>query len=561
MKKRWVGITIGVSLLLAVLAVGAILPTAAETPGDGQPSVAASSPASIDSGIAQTRNRAEVEFTGGAVEEEAGDITEVTVSVRNTRTAYLVVGGPGVGFLDVVELNDRNDNGEVTVQINTRYIGLNPNSPGVPSVRSYRATSSGDSVTALRPSDELANPQGQTLSELRSALNIDSTPARPIRAGDYNMFVTTTTDLQRVSGNQLDIVNERDSNTLSLSTPSVGDAESFAAPRGAASSGSLSTVRSLSQRDEIAMGDRVAIRIDVSGVFGHLDAEHRSNVARGIVDNGAEGISLTVEQTNPSANREPITLDLSSQGVDLRLDESNNQIYAVIDTRSVQSSRSIEAGQNYRAEFRLRGVSSEETRYDVRSDANNNRAHRGYPYLQPGQTRTASTTFQLRDRNVRVNNLVSNQLELPAEERVTISGTTNIAPQSSLQIRTRGTSGTDLLETTTATVRSDGTWQTQQDFSGLTTDDTFQSVIRDETGVLRTVDGSIVEDPPETEPEDDAVDESDDDTDDTADDSSTADDSTDEDDETDDSATLGAVVPIVALLMVTVLLAARRSQY
>ncbi|MES3517546.1 MAG: hypothetical protein PPP58_07790, partial [Natronomonas sp.] len=357
------------------------------------------------------QSRADADIRTGVVEEEAGDIAEMTVRMSNTRTAYLVIGGPEANFLDVIELNDRNGDGQVRVQMNTRYMGLNPDDPGVPSaVRPYRAASSGDRITVYRPGDRLSNEQGQTLSQLRSALNIDASLARPIRAADYDVAVATSDDIRRASGNQLNVVNERDSGTLSLSTPSLDDAETFAAPRGAATSGDLQTVRDLSQRDEIAIEDRVAVRIDVSGIFGHLDAEHSGNLARGLVDNRAEGVEFRVEQVDPPGNREPISFDLGGPGVDIRLDEANNHLYAVIDTRNVRTSRSLQTGETYRATFRLQGVDRNENRYDVRTSARDNRAHRGYPYLQPGQTRTVETTFRLSERRASFDGLVNNRL-------------------------------------------------------------------------------------------------------------------------------------------------------
>ncbi|MES3517361.1 MAG: PGF-CTERM sorting domain-containing protein, partial [Natronomonas sp.] len=288
----------------------------------------------------------------------------------------------------------------------------------------------------------------------------------------------------------------------SLSTPSLDGAETFAAPRGAATSGDLATVRDLAQRDEIAIEDRVVVRLDVSGVFGHLDAEHSGNLARGLVENRAEGIDLRVRQVDPAGNREPISFDLGGPGVDIRLDEANNHIYAVIDTRNVRTSRSLQTGETYRATLRLEGVDRNEARYDVRTAARDNRAHRGYPYLQPGQSRTTETTFRLSERRASFDGLVNNRLELRAGQSVTIAGTTNLAPRSSLQIRTRGTGGAAMLQTTTATVRADGTWRTQHDFSGLTDGQTFRTTIRDTTGEISGVDGTIVaEAEPEPEPE------------------------------------------------------------
>lgn len=427
--------------------------------------------------------RADAEFVDSTVLEDAGDVANTTVTVTNTETAYLVVGDRDSGFVDVVELTDDSGDGRVTVEMNTRYVGLDPDEPGVPSsVRAYRAENPRDSVEALDASEELAS--GRSLGSVRSDLGVGTGLAAPAEPADYPLVAASSSDIV-VSDGRLRIRDERDAGTLVLSAPRLRGIETLAAPSGGAGSGDVGTVRELPATDTVAIGDRLVVRVSVSGVYGHLRAEHDGGID-GVVDNEAEGIDLVVEQTEGSANREPITVALDGPGVRLAVDEPRNELYVVVDTRTAEASRELAPGQSYEARFELRGVDEREEEYSVRRSQ---RARTGFPYLDPGQERIAETSFELVERRASVDGEDGGLTVEPVSD-ARLSGTANLAPGSTLRVRSTTTSGPTRSQTTSATVRANGSWTTRQDFSGAG-GRPITVTVSDSEGTLTRVDGRV----------------------------------------------------------------------
>ena len=83
----------------------------------------------IDTGaVAETplsieRQNISLSFDQSRYTQAAGDRVELTASITDSDNAYLLFGGPDVGVLDILYLEDENDDDEVTVTINTRLLG------------------------------------------------------------------------------------------------------------------------------------------------------------------------------------------------------------------------------------------------------------------------------------------------------------------------------------------------------------------------------------------------------------------------------------------------------
>jgi hypothetical protein len=436
-------------------------------------------------------SRADVEFDRPFLTQQQGDLAVMNVSIDNAETAYLVVGGHDSNFLDIVEVTDGSGDGRVSVRMNTRYMGLDPTDPGVPSgIRPYRATAGRDSVDALRPSDELAS--GTSLGDLRSGIGVSGGLTAPLAVAEYPVVAASTTDIRR-SGNGLDIRDERDRGGLGLESPRLRRIESRTASTGSAGSGGVSAFRSLPRDETIALGDRVVFAIEVSGVSGHLLAEHDGEID-GIVDNDAEGIELTVEQTEGSANREPIEFDLDGRGTALAVDGREDVLYVTVDTRQVDTTRALEAGQVYEATFTLAGVDDGVDRYSVKRTQP---SHTGYPYLAPGEEQRVRTSFEFVERTAAFEDGADELTAEPVSE-AEFAGTTNLAPGSTLLVRTRTTTGRTITQTTTATVTEEGTWATRHDFSDAQAGQRFEISVRDTDGVLATAEGEVVSAPTPT---------------------------------------------------------------
>lgn len=450
------------------------------------------------------QRRADAALVRSQIEEDAGDVAEFTVRLKNTDRAYVVVGGDEAGFLDVVRVSDRTGDGTVTVRMNTRYAGLDPRDPGVPADVDVYSSEPGDNVyvggsedrvTAYDGDDRLAT--GQTLDHLRHDLDVDRGLERPLRAGEYSVSVATSDDVRERRGS-VDVIDERSTGTLSLDDPSLEGVTAGVAPPDGVGSTTAAEVRdATTERKQVALGDRAVFRFDVSGMYGHLEAEHHAS-ASGLIDNADEGIDLVLRRTTPEPDPDEDTVDVTHRSVDVHVDDANDEVVVVLDTRTLQRVHDVAAGQEYRATLTLAAV-AQDSAYDVRSTTAAN--HQGYPYLEPGQSATASTTVELVEPRVQFDGVHDDRLEVRPAPDVRVSGTTNVAPGSELQVRHLASGQNPFQRGSTVTVQTDGSWEATADFSVGALDQRFTTSVRraDETiGAVESVFVAEVSDPDST---------------------------------------------------------------
>lgn len=443
----------------------------------------ARSTTSLDSQSPPTR----IGFVDTTIREDVGDITTFSVRMGRHDTAYVVIGGKSVNFLDVLEIRDTSGDGRVTATMNTRYAGLNPTSPGVPDGVSVYGTTR-DRVVVYGSSSGLEN--GKSLNQLRQELGIDTDGLRrPLQPGSYELSVASSDDL-RISQSNLNVVDERDVATIDLSDRELDGIQSFTAPTAGAGAERLERLRStITVSDQVAIGDRVVLGIEISGIHGYIDEEHDGRITA-LANNAGEGIDLMIEQTNPSANRQPLRIWLRQSGVALVSDASNDTLYVVVDTRNVETPRPLADGQTFRARLRLKGV-EEDRIYNLKSTSS--ASYTGYPFLDPDEIESVSTSFTLRERTVRIDGLINGVLQVQPASNVVVSGTTTLAPGTELQIRHVATGQSPFSKTETVTVRSNRTWRATFDFSDRAIDQRFTTTIRRGGDELTTVDGRVVE--------------------------------------------------------------------
>lgn len=391
--------------------------------------------------------------------EEVGDVVEAQLACTH---CFVVLGGPGQGLLDIVEASDANGDGNVTLLINTRYAGMAVGAEGYPStVRAY--TSPEDNVHRYGPTADLETLQAElnydvtSLNDLRREQGLKpSGRSRPIEPGQYRLTVTSSDFLiDRSSwganpplGGSLVIRDETDVETLTLAPRALESATTLAAPGDDGFEPTVASLRDVAApRNQVALGDRLVFRFDVSGVFGYLGTKS-SHVELLQSDNG-EGIGIRLTR---HSGENPGPVQLGETTARIVTDPAADVIYLVIPTGD--QLRRIGRG-NYRARLTLTGVPG---KYDVYSTG---KGHDGYPYLPPGATEEVTATATLAEPSATITEpAAGSSPRLQVGGTLRIVGNSSVAPTSTL---TAVASSTEFAWETQSTVRveANGTWTTE----------------------------------------------------------------------------------------------------
>ncbi|KYH27798.1 hypothetical protein HAPAU_04690 [Halalkalicoccus paucihalophilus] len=257
---------------------------------------------------------------------------------------------------------------------------------------------------------------------------------------------------------------ETDLATLVLNDGSTGDIDTAVAPAGADISSDVDDLENATTTgSDVADGDQLVIGVDVSGVFGQLAND----------DFDSSDLNLTVEQSNPERYTSANTIE----NFDVVTDADNNRIYFVVDT----TNENIDADQEYDVTF-----SVSEDYVNSYSESNDNNAEE------------AETSFSVTERNIEVTGdfNADGVLQVENDENATVTGESNAAPGTDVQIRLRATGDDPFLMSQTAEVGDEGAIESTFDLSEHEAGQNFTVRMTDNNGeeeVQQQVDATLVE--------------------------------------------------------------------
>ncbi|MDY6819314.1 MAG: hypothetical protein SVG88_11690 [Halobacteriales archaeon] len=382
--------------------------------------------------------------------DEAGDIIPVTV---NCGECYLVVGGTDVGFIDIVRVSDRSGSGSVSFRINTRYLGT-----GNLDIPAY--TSANDTVELLGGNKELTSPKigdESTIAELWRELDVGRR-SQPLESGTVDIRVVSSLNI-RANGGELVIADEQNMATIKLRERSLESIQVSTLPSGSPAVPINRLTNLATKRSEIALGDRLILRIDASGIYGQIDGRY-DNTLRGVTGGGLE---LTIASESRSNE-----ISLADRRSRLITDPAHNRFFVVIDTRFVETDEPLQPGETFQATFSVTGGS--------------------YPYLDRGESERVRTDFTFVEQTASFD---QNTLQVTNALPVSISGTTTVAPRSTIVVKAVAEESNWVKRERTI-VRSDGTWSVPMDFSNAEVGESFTvTVVHDEL-TLAERGGSVV---------------------------------------------------------------------
>lgn len=459
--------------------------------------------AALDSRVITTRQVSveerdmDAEFDQDVYRSPAGDFVTVDVSLDGVDEAYLLVGADAESgdesvnnYLDILRVQ-----GSTTITMNTRLMGTD-----VPTEEAY--LSDGSVSSYLHEGDSrrfeevtFEDADGRTvaddLTEFREELGMTPQP-RPLQAERYRLVVGSDGDVVVRDDDIPDFNQPLARSNVLLTQPEIGEVTTYVAPARSANDidedteirssapADIETLRGLSiQRETVAKGDRLIVEIEATGLYG---ATHWFDDGEAIFEEGVhprrfgdllarhEGVVLDVEQTNGGPNDPLATLGFgsASDGEAFVLPERSGdgdtnddvrieRFYLVVDTRdSGPFTHSVGGGDSFEIEFGYESPPEERYRFQSRplgttpppfAPANDpdERGTEHYPYFADSETTVTETAaFDIEAATVEYDR--TTVLEEPMfrnTTNATLSGTTNVAPATEVDIQLVATNRTD----------------------------------------------------------------------------------------------------------------------
>ncbi|RDZ65365.1 PGF-CTERM sorting domain-containing protein [Haloferax sp. Atlit-12N] len=379
------------------------------------------------------------DFTSSVINEQVGDVAEITVTLDGTDTGTVTIGDYSLGYSANVTVEDGNDDGEVTLLFN---------SYAPKKTSSFDVDDSDDEYTVDDITTEI--PSGETLD-----------------AGDYDLEVATGGEADNVA-------------TLVLEDRSTESVTTWTAPTGADITETEDVYdaienENLTQTDSLANGDVVVTQVSATGLEGAFDASNFDALS------GTQ-FNLTVEQTNPGPNRDAKVLGINSSSATIIADGDNDTYFIVYDLDDVSASRT-----DY--------YDNTSTLYEVEDDDAFNAT---FTVLEDGELaeddESASDEFEVVTPEL---SLDEDEFAVSNAAEQSISGTATVAPGTELTIRVTSDGDTQprFLKTASVYVQADGTFSSAFDFSEQNLNDTFEVTASVDSGTAddATADGTVGE--------------------------------------------------------------------
>jgi len=430
----------------------------------------------------------EASFETSTVQDEVGDVTNITVQVDNTEDAVINVGSQNDdNYVIQGQLEDDDGDGEVTVQFNSYTAGTHTSGYDLDNDGDLDATNvnydesalgfdvtgdgdtddtgtidesdvavGGNTVLSVPGDDDIdVTEEKGSFADGRDFLNEDS-----LEAGSYSINVT--------AGTSPDVTAPDSVGTLRLNENSIEGVQTWAAPSDADITDDDVDVYdrigvNLTQSDDLAAEDVVVHQIQASGVEGAVEYEQEDNGASdttnaflnavdadGDTSNGVKdaGLTLYVNRTDVGANADADTLQLNSSNVDVVEDADNNTYFVAVDTSGVTFSDSgkdliDEEDTSINATFAIKDSSP------VSDDS-----------------ASASALYTTSERNANLNLDADGLVTVSAAAGQEVTGETNVAPGSELEVEMESENDANPFVIRPETeVATDGTYTATADFS------------------------------------------------------------------------------------------------
>lgn len=406
----------------------------------------------VDSDVSQEQlQQADASFGESIVTTTRGNVATIPIGLTDTDTATVTVGSADVNYRSDVTVTDGDGDGRVDLRSNTF-------ATGVADVPTFTVLDGDDAVASVD-----------------TPIAVQS----PLEAGEFSLSIAPGSDPASAEG-----ASETDVGTMIVQDRSTGSITVRTAPGSRAGTiqeaGDVARLRSagsLAPVSTVAAGDLVVHEVDVSGLEGLLAARRPSggdatDAFLAAMETG--DLAFDVEEADESAGPNAAPADLAIDGTTLTVvpDYANGTLYLVYD---LSATNTPEAGDEYRSTFTVMATSG-----------------------LTANPETFDETWTVEDRRIRLD--TSGDLDgdgtrddlLVQPSRVTLTGTSTLAPGSNPTLRIRSIGGiSPFVKTVRVSIRPNGTFAAEMDFSDVPNGTEF--TVSDSGGALEDTDGLVVE--------------------------------------------------------------------
>ena len=541
-------------------------------------------------------------FDTGLSRTGAGDLAEFNLTLEDTDETWVQIGGEDSDFVEVLYLEADDEDEPIEVQYNTRLLG---STDGVDKSDVYDFSNTDSTVSGVYSADgdlTATAPSGTALfgddgeepswdfDEYTNELvdeDANQQLTRPLQSTDYQIAVggTDVNDDEAIfdadPGGEAN--TQLASKSLELTQPEIGDITVHTAPNNNADDTDevSELVDAATPRDEVAIDDQLVVQVEATGIYGAIvagpDADGSNvdsdfdrltdgvdpEVLYNVTELDSEQITFEVAAESATGNQDANEVDIedaSESDVFVILDEANGQFFVVADTSSDDAftQDAPDAEQDFTALMEY-DADNEDDRFEYNNDVSApfdaDSSAENYPYLLQGETLSTSSDLTLAPRSIDFDNVnADEQVQAQASADTEISGETNVAPGSDVELRI---TGTNLRQGNDVNISGDGAISSTYDLEDQEVGNEFDIDFRVGGSSTDTADGIVVEAISDTDDGEEETNETDEPADD-GEEEEPADDG-EEDDSTDDGTPgFGAVVALIALIGAA-LLAVRRQ--
>lgn len=394
---------------------------------------------SVETQQVNSTQESNVEFTQSDFSEEQGDVAEIGVTLTDARVATIVVGGFNLGYKSIVTVRDADNDGRVTMQFNT--YGESNDGAG------YSAAGV-DQIVSVNIADGVSKSLAVSEYDLKVVPGDNaSAPATDTATLTITDRQTNGLDIWRApADDRLRTVNDvRDGLRAGRNLPCDDPTTELCGP-------------TITETTEIARGDKLVVRYNVSGFSGLLAAQ--TPTANGYASDNTttrflsavaadNGFNFTLREANPGPSENPVTLAdrLAPTNTTVVADTESDSYFIVVETGSVVPESLL--GNVVTASTTLNAIGK------------NNYTREAEP---------VSDTVFVTEPTVRLTDAWTG----PAEAQ-DLTGETNLAPGSKVRVRaSSGGNATSLfIFTDQVSVGENGTFTARFDFEDNQPGDTY----------------------------------------------------------------------------------------
>lgn len=455
----------------------------------------------------------------------AGDIVTAEIELEDTEETFIQISDEN-GFADVVYVDIDDPDEPITLQINTRVLGTDYRSidglggayeaenvdrlisayhdgqsfqSGLEGTDPFVGTGSIGSPPEFNgkpifvdSAEQLTYQEYLTQSGYIESENKNTMINRPLQPTNYQIEIAGIANVGEEGIFNADKDGPTDrigQSTMVLVEPTISNISVYQLSEGDA--GGVDdiedSIRDKSPTENISNSDRIAVRVDLTGIFGAIAAGGPNReVDTDRIENSFDtelitelresnnGFDFSIEEVQKIGNQKPsaIVLDSDSDASYAVSDYSNKRLYIIINTQSpnvfTESIPSEKTLFNIKAKYEG-NITDNRYRFKdgnpLEGPFSSQRENANYPFLPVGEEHQVTQTFSVGPPKISYNNKFDDEIQVIHTSSTSLNGTTNLRTGTEARIVLVSENPSNVV---TADLNIDGDEFTTEPFNGST---------------------------------------------------------------------------------------------